>query len=91
MGILRQVSSRNQVTLPPRVLRRANIRPGDYVDIAGEEDKIVLRPQTIMDKDLTAEEWDKLERLVEGQLASKNYREYGSVEQAKRHLKKLSK
>ena len=90
MKVLRQVNSRNQITLPPRVLKQAHIRAGDYVEIVGHEGKVVVRPMEISDKGFSDEDWDKLERLVKGQVAAKAVREYDSVAKATRHLRKLS-
>ena len=90
MKVLRQVNSRNQITLPPRVMKQARIRPGDYVEIVGEEGEVVVRPMTISEKGLSDEDWDKLERLVKKQVAAGAVREYDSVARAKRHLRKLS-
>jgi bifunctional DNA-binding transcriptional regulator/antitoxin component of YhaV-PrlF toxin-antitoxin module len=90
MKVLRQVNSRNQITLPPKVLKRARICAGDYIEIVGEEGRVVLRPTEISDKGLSDEDWDKLERLVKREIAAGAARDYDSVEKAKGHLRKLS-
>ena len=56
MTILRQIGKRNQLTIPAKLLRASGVRPGDYVELANDHDKIIILPKLIEDKDLSKEE-----------------------------------
>lgn len=43
--VLSTISSKNQITLPARLLRELGIGPGDRVSIRKDGDRLVLRPR----------------------------------------------
>jgi AbrB family looped-hinge helix DNA binding protein len=43
--VLATISSKNQITLPARLLRELGIGPGDRVSIRKDGDRLVLRPR----------------------------------------------
>ena len=89
--MLRQISRKHQITLPPEVLKDAGVKPGDYLEIICEEGKIILIPKTVEDKFLTDKEWNRLNELVEKQRRQGEYTRYTDSEEAKKHSRKLMK
>lgn len=88
MKMLRQVSERNQVTIPARILRDAGVRPGDYLEVVEDGGAIVLNPTAIGDDTLSRDDWDALDRLVRRETAAKQFTEYADVRTARKHLEK---
>jgi len=89
--MLRQISKKRQITLPPEVLKDTGSKPGDYLEVLSEKGKIILIPKTVEDKFLTDEEWDKLDKLVKKQRRQGKYTLYTNAEEAKKHSRKLMK
>ena len=48
--VVRQVNERNQVTIPPELLRRLTIRPGDLVQLSLHNGGIVLQPVEVVER-----------------------------------------
>lgn len=89
--MLRHINKRNQITIPPEVLKTAGVHPGDYLEVTSKDGVIILIPKDIEDKSLTNKEWDKLEEKVKTQQEKKEYTSYTDIEEAKKHSKKLMK
>lgn len=87
--MLRQISKKRQITLPPEVLKDTGSKPGDYLEILSEKGKIILIPKTVEDKFLTDEEWDKLDELVKKQRRQGEYTRFTDPEEAKKYARKL--
>jgi AbrB family looped-hinge helix DNA binding protein len=45
-----RVKDKAQITLPVKVRRALNIHEGDYLEVSVEGEKVVLRPQTVLDR-----------------------------------------
>ena len=88
MGKLRRINERNQVTLPPDVLRDAGAAQGSLVSIVACDGKIVLEPKRLADDELGAADWAALDRLVKKQLKAGEYTEYPNPRAARKHLAK---
>jgi len=89
--MLRQISKKRQITLPPEVLKDSGAKPGDFFEIVSKNGRIILIPKTVEDKFLTDEEWDKLDKLVKEQRRQGKYTLYTDPEEAKKHSRKLMK
>ena len=89
--MLRQISRKHQITLPPQVLNDTGVKPGDYLEIASEGGRIILIPKIIEDKFLTDKEWCKLNELVKRQRRQRKYTRYTNSEEAKKHSRELMK
>ena len=87
MRKLLRVSDRHQITLPPAVLKDAGVGEGSYLEIRVREGKIVLEPTELSEKPLSAQDWEKLDQLVKKQVRNRQYSEYSSPKEAKKHLK----
>jgi bifunctional DNA-binding transcriptional regulator/antitoxin component of YhaV-PrlF toxin-antitoxin module len=81
--MVRQLSQRNTITIPPKVLEEIGSKPGDFFEIENDGTRIILIPKTIEDK-FTELEWKKLGRIVKekGKL-------YKNAEDARGHMKDL--
>lgn len=89
MKIIRRVNERNQVTIPPDVLEKLSVEPGDYIEISSENGEVTLKPVRIAGDEWSGDDWKELERLVKEQLRQRQYKEYKSADSAKKHLKRL--
>ena len=47
---VRQVNERNQVTIPPELLKQLAIRPGDLVHLSLHNGGIVLQPVEVVER-----------------------------------------
>jgi AbrB family looped-hinge helix DNA binding protein len=45
-----RVKGKAQITLPAKVRKALNIREGDYLDVTVEGERVVLRPQIVLDR-----------------------------------------
>jgi len=63
MGTLAKLTSGGQVTLPKKIRIKANMQPGDFVEVElDEEGHIVLTPKKLVDASQAyfwTEEWQK--------------------------------
>ncbi|MBM3701125.1 MAG: AbrB/MazE/SpoVT family DNA-binding domain-containing protein [Actinobacteria bacterium] len=81
--MVRQLSARNTITLPAKVLKEIGSKPGDFFEIEHDGTCIILVPKAIEDK-LTDLEWEKL-----GKLSKEKGKVYTNAKDAKEHLKGL--
>ena len=88
MPKLRRLNDRNQITLPPSVLREAGVGHGALFSIDARDGKIILVPKKVVDDDYTQAELDALDRLVKRQLKAGAYTEYASPKEALKHLRR---
>ena len=91
MATLRRISYRNQLTLPPSVLREAGLGYGSLVAIEARDGKIILEPKEVRERDLAPEDWDALDRLVRRQVKAGEYTEYPDPGKAKKHFQRPRK
>ena len=47
---VRQVNERNQVTIPPELLKQLAIRPGDLVHLSLQQGGILLQPVEVVER-----------------------------------------
>jgi len=81
--MVRQLSRRNTITIPPKVLKQIGSKPGDFFEIENDGTRIILIPKLIEDR-FTEQEWEKL-----SELAKAKGKLYKKAEDAKTHLKDL--
>ncbi len=82
--MVRQISTRNTITLPKAILERIGVGIGDFLEINEDGRQIILTPK-VLEAPFSDEEWEKLEHIVkeEGTI-------YSNTEDAKAHLRRLS-
>ena len=51
---VRQVNERNQVTIPPELLKQLAIRPGDLVHLSLQNGGIMLQPVEVVERKSSA-------------------------------------
>lgn len=88
MAKLRRISDRNQITLPPSVLRDAGVGPGELFSIVARDGKIILEPKRLAEEDLAAEDWASLDKLVRRQVKAREYADYPNPMAAREHLRR---
>lgn len=91
--LIRAIGRRNQVTLPPELLKRLKIKPGDLVDFEPRDEGILIKPVEIVKKEESWQEadLDALEKLIEKQVRKGQYIEFDSSKKAIGSLKKRTK
>lgn len=68
--MITQLRRRSQITLPSDVVKKMRLQEGDNLDIAIEEDKIVIKPVIVIDRSqdwFWSKEWQKKELEVDKQ------------------------
>lgn len=90
MALLRKVNERNQITIPPRILKKIGLGKGDFIEIDLKDHIIVLRPKVVEDR-FSESEWRSLENLVKKQIRNKKYKDYKNIKGARLHLEKLGR
>lgn len=66
--MITQLRRRSQVTLPSEVVKKMNLQEGDHLDIAMEEDRIILKPVLVIDRSQSwfwSKKWQALEKEVD--------------------------
>ena len=81
--MVRQLSYRNTITIPSKILKQICSKPGDLFEITNDGNRIILIPKLIEDK-FTELEWKKLERIVKEKGTI-----YEKAEEAKNHIRDL--
>ena len=87
------VSERGTITIPEPIRQMAHIQPGDLIEFKPEKDRIVLKQLIVKHPNeeifMSGREWDKFDRLVQGQLKKGQYKSYETLEKAKLHSRRL--
>ena len=68
--MITQLRRRSQITLPNDVVKKMKLQEGDNLDIAIEEDKIIIKPVIVIDRSQAwfwSKEWQKKELEVDKQ------------------------
>ena len=58
------MTSKNQITLPKKIVDTLNLHKGSLFDIRIEQDKIELFPLEVTEKTFSKEDFKRLEKLV---------------------------
>ncbi len=75
--MVRQLSQRNTITIPSKVLKQTDSKPGDLFEIENDGNRIILIPKLVEDK-FTESEWEKL-----GKISKEKGKIYKNAEDAK--------
>ena len=90
MGILAKLTSSGQVSLPKEIRTKANMQPGDFVEVElGEEGHIILTPKKLVDSNQAyfwTEEWQKGERKADEDIRTGRVKRFKSAAEAVEHL-----
>jgi AbrB family looped-hinge helix DNA binding protein len=90
---IRPVGPRNQVTIPPALLHKFNINPGDMVKFFSWKDGILIKPVTVVEKTqvFTRSEIKNINKLIKKQMKDGEYVEVSgqnAISYLKRKIKK---
>ena len=91
MASLRRINERNQVTLPPGILRDAGMEQGALVAIEARDGKIILEQKRLAGEEFSAEDWGAMDKLVRRQVKAGSFTEYPSPLEARKHLRRPRK
>ena len=90
MGTLAKLTSGGQVTLPKKIRIKANMQPGDFVEVElDEEGHIVLTPKKLVDASQAyfwTEEWQKGERQADEDIRAGRVKRFKSTTEAIKYL-----
>jgi AbrB family looped-hinge helix DNA binding protein len=90
MGTLTKLTSGGQVTLPKKIRIKANIQPGDFVEVELDEvGHIVLTPEKLVDASQAyfwTEEWQKGERKADEDIKAGRVKRFKSATEAIKYL-----
>lgn len=90
MGTLAKLTSGGQVSLPKEIRRRANIQPGDFVEVElDEEGRIMLTPKKLVDASQAyfwTEERQKAERKADEDIKAGRVKRFKSATEAVKYL-----
>jgi antitoxin MazE len=85
--MITQLRRRAQVTLPSEVVKKMKLQEGDNLDIAMEEDRIIIKPVLVIDRSQSwfwSKKWQELEKEANEDIKK------GKVQKAK-NVKELIK
>lgn len=90
MVILAKLTSGGQVTLPKEIREKANMAPGDYVQVELDESgHIVLTPKKLVDASQAyfwTEGWQRGERKADEDIEAGRVKKFKSVSDAVKYL-----
>jgi antitoxin MazE len=87
--MITQLRRRAQVTLPSEVVKKMKLQEGDNLDIAMEEDRIIIKPVLVIDRSQSwfwSKKWQELEREVDEDIKKGRVHKAKNVEEL---IKKL--
>lgn len=91
MSTLAKLTSGGQVTLPKDIRKKANMEPGDFVEVEmDKEGHIVLTPKKLVDASQSyfwTEEWQRGERKADEDIKAGRVRRFKSAKEAVEYLK----
>ena len=64
------MTSKNQITLPKRIVDILRLRKGSLFDVKVNRNRIELVPMEVQEKEFSDEEYEKLERLYQKEKGS---------------------
>lgn len=90
MGTLAKLTSGGQVTLPKEIRIKANMQPGDFVEVElDEEGHIVLTPKKLVNASQAyfwTEEWQKGERKADEDIKAGRVKKFKSATESVKYL-----
>lgn len=89
------VGSKNQVTLPKEVVRKAKLGPGDPLEVLYQDDVIILRPQVQVPREQAyfwTKQWQVREREAEKDIgAGRLLGPFAGAKEMRRHFNKRAR
>lgn len=88
------VGKRGVLYMPKEILKEFNVAEGDYMEVYGTKDGIVLKPKTLVDKDqawFRTEAWQKDEREADEDIKNGRVTKVKGLKAALKHLENLEK
>lgn len=89
------VGSKNQVTLPKDIVRKAKLGPGDPLEVVYQDDVIILRPQVQVPREQAyfwTKEWQAREREADKDIrAGRLHGPFAGVKEMKRQFNKRAR
>lgn len=91
MSTLAKLTSSGQVSLPKEIRKKANMQPGDFVEVELDgEGHIILTPKKLVDSSQAyfwIEEWQKGERQADEDIEAGRVKKFKSAAEAIKYLK----
>jgi antitoxin MazE len=87
--MITQLRRRAQVTLPSEVVKKMKLQEGDNLDIAMEEDRIIIKPVLVIDRSQSwfwSKKWQELEKEADEDIKKGRVHKAKNVEEL---IKKL--
>ena len=78
--MITQLRNRSQVTLPSEIVKKMRLQEGDNLDIALEDDKIIIKPVLVIDRSQSwfwSKKWQEMEKEADADI------KHGRVQKAK--------
>lgn len=93
LALIRPIGRRNQITIPPQLLKRFGLHPGDLVNFRQEREGILMKPVEVVERneDWTKEDLEDMKSCFEKQKEKKDYIRFNDSGSALKHLKKIIK
>jgi len=92
MGTLTKLTSGGQITLPKEIRTKVNMQPGDYVEVAlDEQGHIILSPKKLIDASQSyfwTEEWQKGEKKADEDIKAGRVKRFKTASDAIKYLEK---
>ncbi len=88
------VGKRGVLYMPKEILKEFHVNEGDYMEVYGTKDGIVLKPKTLVDKDqawFRTETWQKDEREADEDIKHGRITKVKGLKAALKHLDNLEK
>jgi antitoxin MazE len=87
--MITQLRRRAQVTLPSEVVKKMKLQEGDNLDIAMEEDRIIIKPVLVIDRSQSwfwSKKWQELEKEVDKEIKQGRVHKAKGVEELVKKL-----
>lgn len=85
MSEIIKMRSRNQITLPKKLLDALNIEEGDNLEVYIEDDRLVIVPVIAVEKNQSwfwTEEWQAAEQEAQKEINDKKLKEFNNINDA---------
>lgn len=83
------VGKRGVLYMPKEILKEFHVEEGDYMEIYGTKEGIVLRPKILVDKDQSwyrSEKWRKMEKEADDEIKKGKIKKFKTVKAAISYL-----
>lgn len=93
LTLIRPIGRRNQITIPPQLLKNFDLHPGDLINFRQDKEGILMKPVEVVERkeDWAQEDIADMEGLFEKQKQNKEYIHFNDSEGALNYLRKIMK